>query len=165
MPSNSRYEHNTVLSLISSLCFLALGVALISQYEFDIQPCAWCVLQRLIYLVIGVVALIGSFAGPIGSELGRLVALLSALLSAAGIATAWYQYSVASRLMSCAQTFADRFMGALGLDAAAPWLFGIYATCAEARVKLLGVEYALWSLALFVVLLLLALAALFARRR
>lgn len=26
-------------------------------------PCAWCVMQRLIYLVIGVVALVGGFGG------------------------------------------------------------------------------------------------------
>lgn len=41
-------------------------------------------------------------------------------------------------------------MVASGLDAGLPWLFGIYATCADARVNLLGMEYALWSLGLFV---------------
>ena len=44
-------------------CFGAVGIALISQHAFDMPPCAWCVMQRLIYLVIGVVALVGGFGG------------------------------------------------------------------------------------------------------
>ena len=29
----------------------AVGAALVSQHVFDIQPCPWCVLQRLIFLL------------------------------------------------------------------------------------------------------------------
>ena len=61
---------------------------------------------------------------------------------------AWYQYSVAAKMLSCDQTFADRFMTGIGLDGGVPWLFGIYATCMDAMVSVLGIEYALWSLAL-----------------
>jgi disulfide bond formation protein DsbB len=156
-----RHRHLAWIALFS---FGAVAVALVSQYGFDMQPCAWCVFQRLLYLVIGVVALIGTFIGPVSGFIARLAALLTGLLSAGGIAAAWYQYSVASNMASCAQTFADKFMSAAGLDGSVPWLFGIYATCAEAKVKVLGVEYALWSLALFVVILLVSLRALFKRR-
>ncbi|MGA0584599.1 MAG: disulfide bond formation protein B, partial [Castellaniella sp.] len=90
----------------------------------------------------------------------RTGAVVAAALAVGGIAAAWYQHSVASQLFSCAQTFADRFVSASGLDAALPWLFGIYASCMDARVDLLGVEYALWGLALFVACAALALAAL-----
>jgi len=145
-----------LLLLISFLCFAALGIALVSQHVYDMMPCAWCVLQRLIYLVIGVLALCGALGG---ATLSRGVSALAALLSAAGIAAAWFQYSVASHMLSCDQTFADRFMVSTGLDGAVPWLFGIFATCMDAMVQVLGVEYALWSLALFAVLLLMALAA------
>ena len=68
--------------------------------------------------------------------------------------------STSSQMLSCAQTFADRFISASGLDAALPWLFGIYASCMDARVDLLGVEYALWGLVVFAVCAALALAAL-----
>jgi len=149
------------LLLLSLLCFGALGVALASQHLFDMPPCAWCVLQRLIYLVIGVVALAGALAGPAA---GRVAALATAVLAACGIVAAWYQYSVAAKMLSCDQTFADRFMSGTGLDAAVPWLFGIYATCMDAMVTVLGVEYALWSLALFVILLVGALSTALRRR-
>lgn len=153
--------HRNRLLLLSLLCFAALGVALASQHLFDMPPCAWCVLQRLIYLVIGLAALAGALAGPAA---GRLAALAAAVLAACGIVAAWYQYSVAAKMLSCDQTFADRFMSGTGLDAAVPWLFGIYATCMDAMVTVLGVEYALWSLALFVVLLAGALGAALRRR-
>lgn len=149
-----------LLLFIAFLCFASLGVALVSQHVFDMQPCAWCVMQRVIFLVIGLVALIGSIAGRV---ISRIAALLIVILGSLGIAAAWHQYTVASKSLSCAMTFADRFMNGLGFDAAAPWFFGIYASCAEATVSLFGVEYALGGLALFGVLALLALPAAFKR--
>jgi disulfide bond formation protein DsbB len=66
-------------------------------------------------------------------------------------------------MLSCDQTFADRFMTGIGLESAIPPLFGIYATCMDAKVPVLGVEYALWSLALFVILFFMALPVVFRR--
>lgn len=139
-----------LLHLVALLCVTAVGIALVSQHVFDMMPCAWCVLQRLVFLVIAVVCWLGiwlSRASPLGL---RLAAVLAAALSVCGVAAAWYQYTVASNLFSCDLTFADRFIAGSGLDAALPWLFGIYATCADARVALMGVEYSLWGMGLFV---------------
>ncbi|HEY9274221.1 disulfide bond formation protein B [Achromobacter sp.] len=150
-----------LLRLIALFCFGAVGLALASQHVFDMPPCAWCVMQRLIYLVIGVIALVGGFGG--GRALTRLCGALTALLSLSGIAAAWYQYSVAANMLSCDQTFADRFMTGIGLESAVPWLFGIFATCMDAKVPVLGIEYALWSLALFVIIFFMALPVVFRR--
>jgi len=153
-----------ILRLISLLCLAAVGFALISQYAFGMRPCAWCVLQRLILLAIAAVCGLAS-VGWGSRMIRRIGAVLSAVLGVCGVLTAWYQYSVAAQLFSCAQTFADRFMTASGLDAGLPWLFGIRASCMDARVTLLGVEYALWGLGLFVVCTVLALAVLASDRR
>jgi disulfide bond formation protein DsbB len=77
-----------------------------------------------------------------------------------GITAAWYQEKVAANTFSCAQTLADQIMTKSGLDSAAPWLFGIYASCMDARVKLLGIEYAWWSLAMFILIGTIALVVL-----
>ncbi|ARP81473.1 disulfide bond formation protein B [Bordetella genomosp. 8] len=148
------------LVLIAILAFGAVCIALVSQYAFGLQPCAWCVLQRLIYIVIGIVCLVLAFLGPV---LRRVGALLGLILSLCGVWAAYYQYTVASQLLSCAQTFADKFIAGSGLDAALPSVFGIYATCMDAAVKVLGVEYAVWSLVLFAILALLSLRALLRR--
>ncbi len=152
-----------LLRLIALFSFGAVGIALVSQHVFDMPPCAWCVFQRLIYLVIGVVALVGGFGG--GRALTRICGFLAALLSLSGIVAAWYQYTVAANMLSCDQTFADRFMTGSGLESAIPSLFGIYATCMDAKVPVLGIEYALWSLALFVILFFMALPVAFRRGR
>lgn len=141
-----------MLHVIALLCIAAVAVALISQHMFEMAPCAWCVFQRLIYIGIAVVCWLGLALGHARAALGRIAAMCAALLAVGGTVAAWYQYSVAAQMFSCAQTFADRFMVQSGLDAGVPWLFGIYATCMDARVNLLGIEYALWSLALFALL-------------
>lgn len=147
-----------LLNLIALLCVAAVGLALVSQYAFDMRPCAWCVFQRLIYIAIALVCWLAVWTGP---RLKRAAALASLLLSLGGILAAWYQYSVAAKMFSCDQTFADRFMVQSGLDAHLPWLFGIFATCMDARVEVFGLEYAIWSLLLFAVLGLLSIATIF----
>ena len=114
------------------------------------QPCAWCVFQRLIYLVLAVIAALGATSQGLIARL--TCAMLSLSLAVAGVLAAWFQAQVASQSFSCAQTLADLLMTQTGLETAIPALFGIYASCMEARVKVFGLEYAYWSLLLFVVL-------------
>jgi disulfide bond formation protein DsbB len=139
------------LRLIGILSIGSVVFALLSQYVFDMQPCAWCVFQRLLYLIIGVVALLLTLGHSHRMRLSIGVASIIAT-AIAGLASAVYQEKVAANTFSCAQTFADQLMTKSGLDAAVPWLFGIYASCMEARVKLLGVEYAWWSMMMFSIL-------------
>ncbi len=148
-----------LLRLISVFSFGSVAIALVSQYVFDMQPCAWCVFQRLLYLLIGLLAFWLSYAKPtrVRIVLGSANIVAIAIM---GLIAAWYQEKVAANLFSCAQTLADQIMTKSGLDSVAPWLFGIYASCMDARVKLLGVEYAWWSLAMFTLIGLLALVTL-----
>ena len=61
-------------------------------------------------------------------------------------------------------TLADRIVGALGLDGLAPQVFAAYASCADAAVKIAGVPYEFFSLALFTLLGLGAVQVLRSRR-
>jgi len=136
--------------LISFLCAAGVGIALLSQHAFDMQPCAWCVFQRLLYLILAVVA---AFAALSQGLITRVVcAMLGLSLTISGILAAWFQAQVASQSFSCAQTLADLLMTQSGLETAIPALFGIYASCMDARVKVFGLEYAYWSLLLFALL-------------
>ena len=151
--------------LIALLSFLAVGFALVSQHFFSIPPCAWCVLQRLIFLVLGAFSLIAGVLRQLGYQRSSILANLLGLATAVGgIVAAWYQVSVAQHLFSCDQTFADRFITQSGLESGIPWLFGIYASCMDARQPLFGIEYAYWSLGLFIILGLGLLLTLFKRR-
>jgi disulfide bond formation protein DsbB len=61
-------------------------------------------------------------------------------------------------------TLADKIINGIGLDAMVPECLRPRATCADAAVSLFGVPYDFWSLGLFVLLALAALAVI-ARRR
>lgn len=148
------------LLLTFILCIAALVVALFSQHVLEMRPCAWCVFQRLILIVVAVVSLSGLLVSESSRPAVIVAALASTALGVGGMIAAWYQYSVAAQQFSCEQTFADQFMTTSGLDAALPWLFGIYATCMDARVDLLGIEYALWGLGTFAVISVLGVVAL-----
>lgn len=146
--------------MIMLLSLAGLSIALISQHGFGMQPCAWCVLQRLILIVCTLFAAIGFFINKCSIST-KTASILGFIAGALGIVSAWYQYSVASNLFSCAQTFADKFMLFSKLDKIMPWMFGIYATCADAKVTLIGIEYAVWGLILFSLLSVLSFISLF----
>jgi protein dithiol:quinone oxidoreductase len=57
---------------------------------------------------------------------------------------------VAASSTSCKLTVADRIIGGLGLDGWWPEVFGVWASCADAKVNLLGLPYEFFSGALFV---------------
>jgi len=143
------------LVAIALLCLAAVGIALVSQLLFDMQPCPWCILQRLIFLVIAVLALLAAFVPA------RLLWTgLAFLLALAGIATALYQHFVAAKSQSCNLTLADKIVSGLNLDHLLPPVFQVTASCADAAVSVLGVPYEFWSLALYVVLAAIALKVL-----
>lgn len=146
--------------MIALVSLAAVAVALVSQHVFDMQPCPWCVLQRVIFVAIAIACAIGLV---IRNGLGRgLSALLVLALSLAGVAAALWQHFVAAATDSCNLTLADRITSALGLDGLAPEVFQARASCADAAVKLAGVPYEFFSLALFAIF---ALAALRLLRR
>jgi|AntAceMinimDraft_13_1070369.scaffolds.fasta_scaffold03290_5 disulfide bond formation protein DsbB len=152
-----RNRFGFLLVLITALG--ALVAALFSQHVLGMLPCAWCILQRGLFLLIAGWALIG-FLGASFRFWCRLNWILILTTAIAGIATAWHQLTVAAKAFSCDQTLADRIISTTGLDASVPWFFGIYATCLDASVKVLGLDFAAWGLVLFSIYALYALVML-----
>ena len=127
--------------------FAAVAAALVSQHVYGMEPCPWCVLQRLVFVAIGIFALLGLvWRGPAGT---RVAGTLALMLAAAGLAAALWQHFVAAQSASCNLTLADRIVNATGLNAMLPGVFEARASCADAAVSLLGVSYDFWSAALF----------------
>ena len=146
-PLPSGPGNGPLFALVAIGCIAAVGVALVSQHVYGMEPCPWCVLQRLVFLAIGAFALLGViWRGPAGS---RAVGTLGLLLAAFGLAAALWQHFVAAQSASCNLTLADRIVNATGLNALLPAVFEARASCADAAVSLLGVPYALWAGALF----------------
>jgi protein dithiol:quinone oxidoreductase len=155
-------QRTTLLWSISVLALAAVAAALFTQHVWEMQPCPWCVLQRLIFVAIALAALLGLvWRGLAGLRIGLGLVLA---LSLCGVAAALWQHFVAAASPSCNQTLADRIVAATGLDGWLPEIFQARASCAEAAVKLAGVSYEFWSLALFMLLAVLALRGLIRTR-
>jgi protein dithiol:quinone oxidoreductase len=137
-----------LLAGIAGVSLAAVGAALVSQHVLDMQPCPWCVLQRLIFVLIALVALAGLAWRSVLGQRSTALALL--LLCGAGIAAVLWQHFVAASSTSCNLTLADRIMNGSGLPSLLPDVFEARATCADAAVSLFGVPYEFWGLALFV---------------
>jgi disulfide bond formation protein DsbB len=135
---------------IAALCVVAVAAALLAQYGFDMQPCPWCILQRLIYLAIALVCVVGAFLAAPGAR--RTAGGLAFVLAGCGVAAAIWQHVVAAKQFSCNLTLADNIITALRLESLLPALFQVTATCADAEVSMFGVPFEYWSLVLFVLL-------------
>ncbi len=151
MPEHRNDRAARLLAACALFSAAVLVVGQVAQHQFDMQPCAWCVLQRLLFLLTGIASAVGAWwlrrpAPRIGA------ALVADLFASAGIAAALWQQLVASKTDACLLTLADRVVMALSLHELAPSMFLATASCAEANQPLLGVPFALWSTAAFLLL-------------
>ena len=154
-------RRSAALAFAAAISLVAVGVALWTQHALDMQPCAWCVLQRLIFVAIALAALPGVLWQR--GLVQALSAVLMLALGVAGVAAALWQHFVAAKTASCALTLADRIVGGLGFDTRWPEVFEVRASCADAATNLLGVPFEFWSLALFMLISVLALRLLLRR--
>ncbi|MGE0310594.1 MAG: disulfide bond formation protein B [Lautropia sp.] len=145
-------SHTKTAGLVFLLAWGGVAAALVSQHAFALEPCPWCIVQRLLYLVVGALAL-ASMGVRQRAAIARTLLGLAAIASAGALVAALYQHLVAAKTASCAFTAADRFLMATGLDEALPSVFKATAGCDEANAPMLGIPYSLWSVALAVLLL------------
>ena len=78
------------LAAMAALCLAAVGAALVSQHVFDMRPCPWCILQRVIFVGIALLCIVGALL----PSAARALAALAGLLALSGAA------SLPSRLAS-----------------------------------------------------------------
>ena len=112
-------------------------------------PQVLVVVAVLAFGVVGVLALVGAISSG-GVRRGAVG--LALLVSLSGVASALWQQFVAAKSQSCDLTLAERIVTGLHLDRLAPDLFIAYASCADAAVNLIGVPFAIWSCAMYLIL-------------
>jgi disulfide bond formation protein DsbB len=148
-------QRTTLLLAMAVISLGAVAVALWTQHALGMEPCPWCVLQRLIFVAIALVVLPGLVWRHGFVQFGS--ALLALALALSGVAAALWQHFVAAVSSSCNMTLADRIVSGLGLDGLMPEVFQARASCADAAVRLWGLPYEAWSLMLFMLLGVMAL--------
>jgi disulfide bond formation protein DsbB len=140
-----------VLAACSLATLAAVGLSLVLQHGYGMQPCVWCVVQRFLYVVFALFAALGAWA--VSGRAARIACILAADLTAAlGLAAALFHQFVAARPGGCGITIADKFLMATSLHEFAPWIFNPSGPCDDANAPLLGVSFALWSATMFALL-------------
>ena len=133
------------LLLCFVLCVSGFGGALGVQGIAGWQPCALCVLQRI--LLLGMAAI---FAVGLSVRRLRLAALVTGgLLGLAGVGVAsWQCWMVAHPVVACGADPLGLAINASVLGRLLPWVFDSYGNCSIVPA-FLGVPLSGWSLALF----------------
>lgn len=148
----------TVYGVIFAACVALIATAYYMEYVEGLYPCPLCMVQRLFYVAVGVVALLGLVHGARGL-LNKLNALLLLLLAGGGAAVAgrqvWLQSLPADQVPACGADF-DFIVANFPLLKAVETLWAGSGDCAEVQWQFLGLSIAGWSLVWFSIFLVLA---------
>ena len=140
------------------ICAGLIGIALFLQYVVHLEPCPLCMLQRVAFITVGVIFLLGALHGP--KQTGtRVYAFLGLLATFTGLGLAarhvYLQY-YPPEYVSCAGDFYSQLeripLGRLISNA-------LRATgdCSKVDWTLLHLSIAEWSLVWFTILAILGL--------
>lgn len=144
-----------MFTLIFLLCLGLLGFALYLQHLKNLDPCPWCIAQRLLFIGVGLVALVAALHRP--GRIGTvLYAVLGALFAAAGVAAASYQIHLQNdpkAALECMGSWLERWLDASRVGKMIPPLLQYDGSCVLKPWSFLGLSIPGWSLTWFVILL------------
>lgn len=150
---------------VALLCAGLLGYGYWLQFGEGLEPCPLCIFQRLCYMAVGAIAMIGALHGP-GTAWRRLYSgfLFIAAAIGAGIAgrQVWLQHLPPDQVPECGPGL-DYMLDVFPLSEALRMAFTGSGECAQVDWTFLSFSIAEWSLLWFV--LIAAAAALHALRR
>ena len=126
-------------------CLSLLGFGYYLQFVQDLDPCPLCILQRVAYLGVGLVCLMGFLHGS-ATRIYNALALVCALAGAA-IATrqVWLQHLPPERVPECGPGL-DFILQAFPIFDALKLIFTGSGECAETVWTFLSLSIAEWSL-------------------
>jgi disulfide bond formation protein DsbB len=136
------------------VCVGALGFAYYLQHYKFLDPCPWCIVQRIVFFLVGILALIGLLHRP-GATAAKIYAVIGALIAAAGTAAAAYQIWLqqdAQRAAACMGSPLERLLDTLQIGKLWYGMLQYDGSCALAPWDLLGFSIPEWSCAWLLVL-------------
>ncbi len=145
----------TLFALISLVCFGLLGFGLYLEHYEGLEPCPLCILQRIAYIAVAVIALIASLHAPkkIFSILYFSVIDITALIGA-GIAgrQVWLQHLPKDQVPECGPGL-EYMLDVFPFSEALSMILSGSGECAEVKWRFLSFSIAEWSLVVFIVIM------------
>ena len=143
-----------VFALIFLICVGLLAFALYLQHWKGLDPCPWCVVQRLGFMLVGLIALVGAIHGPArpGTAVYSILGLVAAAAGAAAGAYHVYLQSDPVRAAKCIGSPVELILDRLQIGKLAPSLLQYDGPCTLKPWSVLGLSIPEWSTAWFVIL-------------
>ncbi len=146
------------------LCAVLLAFALYAQYVLMMDPCPLCILQRVVFIALGVLFLIGGIQAPRGGgrkAYAALIVLVALVGTAIAIRHLWIQSLPADQVPSCGAPLGyllETRAGNGGLIGVLLKVLSGSGECAKVQ-PILGLSMPAWSLLWYVLLAALAIVA------
>jgi disulfide bond formation protein DsbB len=149
------------------VCAALFSFALYSQSAWGLKPCPLCIFQRIAFIALGLVFLIGGLHAPRSANGRRAYGLLAMIPALAGIGIAsrhvWLTHLPPDQVPSCGPPL-EFMMESNPLTDVIKMVLTGSGECAKVDWHFLGLSMPEWSLAWFLVLAGWALHAAFRRR-
>ena len=144
-------------------CGSLLGFAYYAQYAMGMEPCNLCIIQRVFFYALGIIALIAAIHGP--AKIGRRIyAVLASLAALGGLLVAWrhvwMQGLPPDQVPDCGPGL-NWMLEEMPLSEVWNNLFYGSGSCADIDWTFLGLSMPGWVLVWFIFLLLVSLVILF----
>tara|TARA_R110000796_G_scaffold251533_1_gene383171 strand:+ start:18510 stop:19025 length:516 start_codon:yes stop_codon:yes gene_type:complete len=146
-----------LLTLI--FCATLIAIALYMEHVLGLEPCPLCIIQRVLVIMVGVVALIAVIHNPLPGQgaqrrtAARVYAFVLTLFAAVGAAVAgrqvWLQHQPADQLPSCLPSL-DYMIDVLPMQEMLSLLFSGTADCAKVDWTFMGLSIAEGTLLAFI---------------
>ncbi|UGQ46265.1 disulfide bond formation protein B [Massilia endophytica] len=150
----------SILLATAAVSFGLIGVALYLQHAMNMLPCPLCVIQRYLFIAIGIGALIGAFSQK--PKLGAGIGLLAALGGLGVVGK--HLYVLAHPGLSCGIDPLETALNKIPTATALPFLFQADGLCENATDALFGLSIPQWSAVWFGILTLTLIWVLLRRR-
>ncbi|MFA5684484.1 MAG: disulfide bond formation protein B [Lysobacteraceae bacterium] len=165
-PLNWSFRIHCLLGALA--CGGLLAYALYVEHGMLMQPCPLCILQRIAFLAVGLVCLVGAIHGPRRAGVRAVYGVLAAISAIVGAAiAAWHvrmQLLPPDEVPSCGGMELGYMVKAFPLRTVIDKVFTGSGDCAKIDWTFLGVSMPGWTLLCFVLLATAALYAGFRRR-
>lgn len=138
-------------SIIFVICASLLGFGLYLEHSVGLEPCPLCIFQRIAYIVVGLIALIGVIHNP--QKLFERIytgLILIASLCGAGIAgrQVWLQHLPEDKIPECGPGL-EYMLDAFPFTDALKMILSGSGECAEVQWTFLSFSIAEWSIVCF----------------
>jgi disulfide bond formation protein DsbB len=152
-------------AVIFVICAGLLAYALYLQHWQKLDPCPWCVVQRVGFVLIGLVALTAALhgAGPRGQAIYAYAGFAASIAGAAAAAYHVYLQADPVRATKCVGSPVERILDQLQIGSLLPGLLQYDGPCTLKPWSFLGLSIPEWSAVWFVILAV-AFGAMLAKR-